>query len=137
MNKNYRLHPDRLFPPDPVTRDIARRLYAGVQNLPIVSPHGHTDPSWFALNEPFSNAVDLLLIPDHYLVRMLYSQGVSMESLGVPTIDGTAVETDKKKILRTFADHYYLFCGTPSRSWLDHVFSEVFDLGQSLTPDNA
>jgi glucuronate isomerase len=131
------LHPDRLFPPDPATRDVARRLYAAVQKLPIVSPHGHTDPSWFALNEPFPNAVDLLLIPDHYLVRMLYSQGVSMEALGVPTVDGTEVETDKRKIWRTFADHYYLFRGTPSRSWLDHVFYEIFGLGRSLTPDNA
>lgn len=137
MNKNDLLHPDRLFPPDPVTRDIARRLYAGVEGLPIISPHGHTDPSWFALNEPFPNAVDLLLVPDHYLVRMLYSQGVSMETIGVPTVDGTKVETDKRKIWRTFADHYYLFRGTPSRSWLDHVFYEVFALGQSLTPDNA
>jgi len=137
MNKNDALHPDRLFPPDPATRDIARRLYARVQDLPIVSPHGHTDPSWFALNEPFPNAVDLLLIPDHYLVRMLYSQGVSMESLGIPTIDGTAVETDKRRIWRAFADYYYLFRGTPSRIWLDHVFYEIFGLGQSLTPDNA
>ena len=137
MNKNDSLHPDRLFPSDPATRDIARRLYSGVQNLPIVSPHGHTDPSWFALNEPFPNAVDLLLIPDHYLVRMLYSQGLSLECLGVPTADGTQVETDMRKIWRTFAEHYHLFRGTPSRSWLDHVFYEVFGLGQSLTPDNA
>jgi glucuronate isomerase len=137
MKQNDSLHPDRLFPPDPVTRGIARRLYASVEHLPIVSPHGHTDPSWFALNEPFPNAVDLLLTPDHYLVRMLYSQGVPMETLGVPTIDGTEVETDKRKIWRTFADHYYLFRGTPSRSWLDHVLFEIFGLGQSLTPDNA
>lgn len=137
MTRDNSLHPDRLFPPDPVTRDIARRLYAGVQNLPIVSPHGHTNPSWFALNEPFPNAVDLLLIPDHYLVRMLYSQGISMQSLGIPRVDGAGVETDKRKIWQSFANHYYLFRGTPSRSWLDHVFYEVFDLGQSLTPDNA
>ena len=120
-----------------MTRDIARRLYAGVQNLPIVSPHGHTDPSWFALNEPFPNAVYLLLIPDHYLVRMLYSQGISMQSLGIPTVDGAGVETDKRKIWQSFANHYYLFRGTPSRSWLDHVFYKVFGLGQSLTPSNA
>ncbi len=137
MKNNNCLHPDRLFPADPGTRDIARRLYQQVRDLPIISPHGHTDPSWFALNEPFPNAVDLLLIPDHYLVRMLYSQGVSMESLGIPTIDGAPVETDRRRIWQIFADHYYLFRGTPSRSWLDHVFFEVFDLGQSLTPDNA
>ena len=135
--KDNSLHPDRLFPVDGNTRTIARRLYAEVCNLPIVSPHGHTDPSWFALNEPFPNAVDLLLIPDHYVVRMLYSQGVPMESLGIPTIDGTAVETDKRKIWRLFAENFYLFRGTPSRSWLDHVFQHVFGLVGSLTPANA
>jgi len=137
MNNKNALHPDRLFPANPGTRDIARHLYQQVRDLPIISPHGHTDPSWFALDEAFPNAVDLLLIPDHYLVRMLYSQGVSMESLGIPTIDGAAVESDRRKIWQTFAEHYYLFRGTPSRSWLDHVFYEVFGLGQSLTPDNA
>jgi glucuronate isomerase len=136
MNDNS-LHPDRLFPVDGNTRSIARRLYAEVCNLPIVSPHGHTDPSWFALNEPFPNAVELLLIPDHYVVRMLYSQGVPMESLGIPTIDGTAVETDKRKIWRLLAENFYLFRGTPSRSWLDHVFQQVFGLVGSLTPANA
>lgn len=137
MNDHKTLHPDRLFPSDPGTRDVARRLYERVRDLPIISPHGHTDPSWFALNEPFPNAVDLLLIPDHYLVRMLYSQGVSMEALGIPTIDGTEVEADRRKIWQIFAEHYYLFRGTPSRSWLDHVFYEVFGLGQTLTPNNA
>jgi glucuronate isomerase len=137
MKNNGPLHADRLFPAAPQVRDIARRLYAQVRDLPIISPHGHTDPSWFALNEPFPNAVDLLLVPDHYLLRMLYSQGVPMESLGVPTLDGTAVEQDKRKIWKTFAEHYYLFRGTPSRSWLDHVFNEVFNLGATLTPSNA
>lgn len=137
MNKKSALHPDRLFPAYPDTRDIARRLYARVHDLPIVSPHGHTNPAWFALDEPFPDAVELLLIPDHYVVRMLYSQGISMESLGIPTIDGSAVERDKRKIWQIFANHYYLFRGTPSRSWLDHVFVEVFDLGSTLNPANA
>jgi glucuronate isomerase len=137
MNRSLAWHPDRLFPAEPGTRQIARRLYTLVRDLPIVSPHGHTEPSWFARNEPFPNAVDLLLTPDHYLLRMLFSQGIPMETLGVPAIDGTEVETDKRKIWRTFADNYYLFRGTPSRGWLDHVFFEVFELGASLTPDNA
>ena len=130
-------NPDRLFPADADTRSIARRLYSEVSTLPIISPHGHTDPSWFANNDPFPNAVDLLLIPDHYLVRMLYSQGIPKESLGVPAIDGAAVEDDKRKIWRTFAENFYLFRGTPSRSWLDHVFEGVFGLEESLTPKNA
>jgi len=137
MTQSSALHPDRLLPPQPEIRAIARRLYASVRDLPIVSPHGHTDPAWFARNEAFPNAVDLLLTPDHYLVRMLYSQGVAMEALGIPTIDGTAVETDKRRIWQTFADYFYLFRGTPSRSWLDHVLLEVFGLPEPLRPENA
>jgi glucuronate isomerase len=130
-------HPDRLFPADPAVRKIARDLYAGVRDLPIVSPHGHTDPAWFALNERFPDAVDLLIKPDHYVFRMLYSQGIRMESLGVPTADGSPVEGDSRKIWRTFATHYYLFAGTPSRIWLDHVFNEVFGLDEPLSEDSA
>ena len=137
MNRDFALHPDRLFPAEPTQLAIARRLYGEVRDLPIVSPHGHTDPAWFASNEPFPNAVDLLLAPDHYLVRMLFSQGVALEELGIPAADGAWFETDKRRIWRIFADHYYLFRGTPSRSWLDHVFFEVFGLDASLTPGNA
>jgi glucuronate isomerase len=128
MNNTNINHPDRLFPADPGVREIARVLYEEVRALPIVSPHGHTDPSWFALDERFPDAVDLLIKPDHYVLRMLYSQGISMESLGIPTADGTPVETDSRKIWHTFAAHYYLFAGTPSRIWLDHVFNEVFGI---------
>src|SRR6187401_3701398 len=83
MTAPLRLHPDRLFPAEPRTRDLARSLYGGVRDLPIVSPHGHTDPAWFATNEPFGNATELLLAPDHYLFRMLYSQGIGLERLGI------------------------------------------------------
>jgi glucuronate isomerase len=137
MNNTNINHPDRLFPADPGVREIARVLYEEVRALPIVSPHGHTDPSWFALDERFPDAVDLLIKPDHYVFRMLYSQGISMESLGIPTADGTPVETDSRKIWRTFAAHYYLFAGTPSRIWLDHVFNEVLGLEQPLNEDTA
>ena len=87
------LHPDRLFPADPATRRLARALYATVRDLPIVSPHGHTDPHWFADNEPFPNASALLIVPDHYVFRMLYSQGVPLEALGVPRRDGDAASS--------------------------------------------
>ncbi|HZX92520.1 MAG TPA: glucuronate isomerase, partial [Rudaea sp.] len=86
--RTLRVHPDRLFSPEPTQRAIARRLYAAVQDLPIISPHGHTDPAWFASNAPFANPTDLLLTPDHYLYRMLYSQGVPLEALGVPSRSG-------------------------------------------------
>lgn len=132
-----RLHPDRLFPVHEQTRAIARRLYQKVVDLPIISPHGHTDPSWFAANETFSNATELLIIPDHYVFRMLYSQGISLESLGIPSVDGTPVETDSKKIWRLFAENYHLFRGTPSRMWLDYVFNVVFNLDVVLNADTA
>jgi glucuronate isomerase len=131
------LSPDRLFPADARTRDIARTLYLEVKDLPIVSPHGHTDPAWFALNEPFANPADLLITPDHYVFRMLYSQGVSLEALGIPTVDGSAVEAEPRKIWRIFAEHYHLFRGTPSRLWLDWVFAEVFGLDVRLAAASA
>ena len=121
------LHPDRLFPAEPTQRAIARRLYAEVRELPIISPHGHTDPRWFASDEPFENALGLLVQPDHYLLRMLYSQGVSLEALGVTPLDGGDTP-DPRSAWRLFASRYSLFRGTPSRTWLDHVFAEVFGL---------
>jgi glucuronate isomerase len=126
-------HPDRLFPAGRIAID----LYESVCDLPIVSPHGHTDPAWFALDERFPDAVDLLLKPDHYVVRMLYSQGISMESLGIESVDGKGTETDARGIWRTFARNYHLFAGTPSRIWLDHVFGEVFGLSELLNEANA
>ncbi|MCW2389209.1 glucuronate isomerase [Sphingobium sp. B11D3B] len=131
-----KLHPDRLFPADSTTRAIARHLYAQVAHLPIVSPHGHTDPRWFADNQAFTNAADLLLIPDHYLLRMLYSQGIPMEKLGVRR-RGEAAETAPREAWRIFAAHYHLFRGTPSRLWLDWVFAEVFSLAQRLDANSA
>jgi glucuronate isomerase len=130
-------HPLRLFPADPTLRRIATELYETVRDLPIVSPHGHTDPSWFALDEQFPNAVDLLIKPDHYVVRMLYSQGISMESLGIAALDGSEVEEDARGIWRTFARNYHLFAGTPSRIWLDHVFGDVFGLTDLLSGESA
>jgi glucuronate isomerase len=130
-------HPDRLFPVDPTARAIASELYQSVCDLPIVSPHGHTDPAWFALDERFPDAVDLLIKPDHYVVRMLYSQGISMNSLGIATLDDSETEIDSRKIWRLFASNYHLFAGTPSRVWLDHVFGEVFGLDEMLSTDTA
>jgi glucuronate isomerase len=116
------LHPDRLFPAEPGVRALARELYAAVKDLPIVSPHGHTDPAWFATDEPFGDASELLLAPDHYLFRMLYSQGVRLEDLGI------GAEANPREAWRILAGRYHLFRGTPSRLWLDWVFAEAFDL---------
>jgi len=137
MTHKLALHPDRLFPADERTRSIARALYAPIKDLPIVSPHGHTDPAWFAYDQPFANPAELLIVPDHYVFRMLYSQGVRLEDLGVPTVDGSPTEQDPRKIWTLFADHYHLFRGTPSRAWLDWVFVEVFGLDVRLEPATA
>ena len=130
-------HPERLFPADSTLRAIALELYESVRDLPIISPHGHTDPAWFALDEQFPDAVELLIKPDHYLCRMLYSQGIALESLGIAPLDGGTAETDARKIWRLFAGNYHLFAGTPSRIWLDHVFNEVFGLDTALEAGTA
>jgi glucuronate isomerase len=132
-----RLDPDRYFSSDASERAIARELFAGIEKLPIISPHGHTDPAWFSVNAPFEDAVSLLIWPDHYLLRLLYSQGVSLESLGLRPRDGAPFETDRRKIWRLFAEHYYVFRGTPSRLWLDHTFCEVFALNRRLELETA
>ena len=137
MTHPLRLHPDRLFPADPETRAVARRLYAEIKDLPIVSPHGHTDPSWFAENQNWANPAELLITPDHYVFRMLFSQGVALEDLGVPRADGGPVETDPRKIWRLFAERYHLFRGTPSRMWHDWVYSEVFGIDVRLSAETA
>jgi glucuronate isomerase len=131
MTRPLHLDPDRLFPAEPTIRDIARSLYESVATLPIVSPHGHTDAGWFADNTPWENATGLLLTPDHYLFRMLYSQGIPLEALAVPGRDG-APATDPRAAWRVLAENYYLFRGTPSRLWLDHVFAEVFGITVAL-----
>ncbi|MDX3910745.1 MAG: glucuronate isomerase [Sphingobium sp.] len=137
MTRPLALHPDRLFPAEARTRDIARALHAGVKDLPIISPHGHTDPSWFAYDHPFANPAELLVIPDHYVFRMLMSQGVPLDRLGIPTVDGSPTESDPRAIWRCFADHYYLFRGTPSRMWLDWVFAEAFGIDVGLEASTA
>jgi len=127
------IHEDRLFPAEPGARAIAKALYARIKDLPIISPHGHTQAVWFAKNEPFPNPAKLFVQPDHYVFRMLYSQGVSLEDLEI----GVAEMTDPRKVWRIFAKHYYLFRGTPSRIWLDYVFQEVFGLQQRFSAETA
>jgi glucuronate isomerase len=131
------LHPDRLFPAEPDTRAIARRLYAAVAALPILSPHGHTEARWYSEDEPFADAAELFVKPDHYVFRMLYSQGVPLEALGVPRRDGGPLETDGRAIWRLFARHFPLFRGTPTRLWFEHALEQVFGIDERLTERNA
>jgi len=127
------LNDDRLFPADEKTRSIARRLYEGIRALPIVSPHGHTQAGWFARNQPFPDPVKLFVQPDHYVFRMLYSQGISLEELEI----GRDQIEEPRKVWRIFASNYYLFRGTPTRLWLDYAFQELFGLTERLSAATA
>jgi glucuronate isomerase len=132
------MHPDLLFSPDPLTRRTARELYEGIAALPLVCPHGHVDARLFS--DPaasFGSPADLLIIPDHYITRMLYSQGIPLESLGVPTLDGGPIESDHRKIWRIFCENFSLFRGTPSGLWLRCELSEVFSIDEKPSADNA
>lgn len=132
------LHPDRALDPDPGVRALARDLYDAVKGLPLVCPHGHVEPR--LLGDPdagFGSPADLLIIPDHYVTRMLYSQGVPLEALGVPRIDGGPVERDHRAVWRTFAEHFSLFRGTPTGYWLTDELSDVFDIREKLDGENA
>ena len=134
----WNLSPDRFFNPDPSQRQVARELYTSVADLPLVCPHGHVDPQVFADPDyDFGTPTDLLIIPDHYVFRMLYSQGIPLESLGIPRTDGGPVEQDHRRIWQTFADNFYLFRGTPTGIWLAAEFVDVFGIEEKLTSENA
>ena len=129
---------DRFFSTDPHQKDIAQQLYQSIADLPIVSPHGHVDPRMFADPDySFGTPVDLLIIPDHYVFRMLYSQGIPMERLGIPRVDGGEVESDHRKIWQIFAENFYLFRGTPSGVWLTSELYEIFGVRQKLSAETA
>ena len=131
------LNTDRLFPAEPATRAIARRLFESIAHLPLLSPHGHTSAVWFAENKPFPNPTELLIQPDHYIFRMLYSQGISLEALGIPDAHGRVAEVDPREVWLLFARNYFLFRGTPTRLWLDASLASLFDVQERLNGDNA
>ena len=103
-----------------------------------MSPHGHTDPQWFADDAPFPDASALFITPDHYVFRMLYSQGDPPRgSRHSAPRRRRRSKRDARKIWRTFAAHYHLFRGTPTRIWLDHAFATVFGCTERLTAESA
>ena len=133
-----KLSRERYFSPEPGQRRVAMALYESVAGLPLVCPHGHVDPRLFAeADYHFGSPTELLLIPDHYIFRMLYSQGVDMAALGVPQKDGTAEPTDHRRAWQLFADHFYLFRGTPTGIWLRDELAEVFGIEEALDGRNA
>ena len=130
------LHPDRLFPASEPARSVARELYPEVRDLPLICPHGHTDPSWFANNQRFSDPAALFLTPDHYVLRMLRSRGLSYDDLGVPRKDGKPV-AEGRAAWRLFAANYHLFAGTPSKTWVDHSLDWAFGITDELSAGTA
>jgi len=140
--RRWQLAPDRFFDPDPAQRRLARELYETVADLPLVCPHGHVDPRLFAAEEAtFGTPAEMLIIPDHYVFRMLYSQGVPLESLGISPSEGEGrgvrVEQDHRRIWQTFAEHFHLFRATPTGLWLAYAFKEVFGIEEKLTGATA
>jgi glucuronate isomerase len=131
------LHEDRFFDPDPAIRRAARALYEETRNLPLICPHGHVEPAILADNNQLPEPTALIVVPDHYIYRMLYSQGVPMEALGLATRDDAQSEADPRRVWQIFAEHYYLFRGTPTGVWLDHELHEVFGVRDRLTRDSA
>ncbi|HEX7799057.1 MAG TPA: glucuronate isomerase [Asticcacaulis sp.] len=136
MAKPLLVHEDRLFSSDPSQRGIARELYALVKDYPILSPHGHTDPAWFADNHNFGDATELFLAPDHYIYRMLYSQGIAMEDVGVGGRSGPS-KADARTAWRLFAKNWRLFRGTPTAMWMSYVFNKIMGFEVQLGEDTA
>jgi glucuronate isomerase len=136
VSKDKHLHPDRLLPTGRKQRSIARDLYDATRDVPIVSPHGHTDPAWFATNAPFSDPVSLFLTPDHYILRMLQSRGIGYDALGVPRRDGKPV-ADGRAAWRLLCANWHLFLGTPSRLWVEHSLEQFFGIDEPLSAANA
>ncbi len=135
---DWQLDENRFFDPEPTQRRLAAEIFTGIANLPIVSPHGHVDPRLFAAeNASFGNPTELFIIPDHYVFRMLHSQGIPLETLGVPRRDGGEVESDPRKVWQLFGENFYLFSGTPSGIWLSHELVSVFGIRQKLDGKSA
>jgi glucuronate isomerase len=138
LTQTWQLSPDRCFSPEPRQRELARELYGTVKDLPLVCPHGHVAPE--LLGDPaakFGSLAELLIIPDHYVFRMLYSQGVRLEDLGVPARDGREIETDHRAIWRRFCENYHLFRGTPTGLWFGDVLTNLFGLPEKPSAMNA
>ena len=132
------VHPDRLLPSQPEVRDVARRLYATIKDLPIISPHAHVPPQWLVENKPFADPVSLLLSPDHYVLRMLHANGAELSDLGRGP-DGPVQldEAGARKAWRILCENYYLFRGTPVKYWFDTTFAEVFGITQVPSAETA
>ena len=128
----------RYFASDPAINRVAMDLYLSVKDLPLICPHGHVDPHLFADPDyQFGSPVDLLIIPDHYVFRMLYSQGISLDELGIPTLAGARRKRDHRRIWQTVCDHWFLFRATPTGIWLRDELADVFGITLKINGANA
>lgn len=128
----------RYFSIDSAQREVALTLYNHISKRPLVCPHGHVDPRLFA--EPdyqFGSPAELFIKPDHYVFRMLYSQGVPLEKLGIMRNGRANIEVDDRHVWQIFAEHFYLFRGTPTGVWLHEELAQLFGLTEPLTGRNA
>jgi glucuronate isomerase len=136
--ETWTLHPDRLFDPDPSRRSAARELYNSVKDIPLVCPHGHVPPALLADRDAtLGTPAELFVIPDHYVFRMLYSRGIPMEDLGVPTLDGAPFETDHRRVWQRFCENFHLFRGTPTGLWLSDELINVFGVIEKPSAESA
>ena len=112
---------------------LGLELYSDVAELPIVSPHGHIDVRLFAdpaarLDPPGR----LFVSADHYVVRMLYSQGVPLERAGLGE-----TEVDDRAVWQLLADNVHLFALTPTGLWLRETLATVFGIEERLDSASA
>lgn len=133
------LNDDRFFDSDPAIRRVARSIFERTRELPLICPHGHVDPAILADDAPFPEPTSLLITPDHYIFRMLYSRGVPLESLGIRGRDGAIPDGDgdPRRVWQLFGERYHLFRGTPTGVWLDYELHELFGVRVKLTGDTA
>jgi glucuronate isomerase len=129
------LHPDRLLPADPGTREIARALYAAVRDVPIISPHGHVPAEWLLHDEPFPDPATLFVTPDHYVTRLLHADGVGLDALGVG--EGALSEQRSREVWRLLCAHWDVFRGTQVRFWLEASLGDIFEVALRPSAETA
>lgn len=137
MTAPLTLHPDRLLPVDPHTRALARQLYDVIKDAPIISPHGHVPVSWIADDLAFSDPATLLLSPDHYINRIMHSQGVDLADLGVPPGRDDFGPDQAREAWRTFCSHWYLYRGTPMKYWMESQLVDIFGIDVRPSSETA
>ena len=131
------LSADRCFSAEPTQRTLARSLYAHVRELPLICPHGHVPPELLADPDArFGNPAELFIIPDHYVVRMLYSQGIALEDVGIMP-EGSGEVADPRRVWRVFAENFHLFRGTPTGLWLRGELVDLFGIDEIPNTGNA